>query len=413
VAGPSPQTSANVPQGMEINVQHQRLLHELCGRPEQAPAALSRRGLTRQRARRRWEQQVRDQAVRLSGYLQEQGWLRPQRATVLGLCPRTLRHWEGWLVRGGLPLGVLGRPTARSSRQQRNEVIALLDELGPGLGVPTLRECFPQMTRAELADLLRRYRRLWCRRHGLVLHELHWLQVGAVWAMDYTQAPQPIDGCYAYLLAVRDLASGMQLLWLPQEEAAATQVLEALAGLFRVHGVPLVLKTDNGCTFIAEATRACLSLHAVEALYSPPYRPGYNGSIEAGIGALKMRTEQEASRQGRAGQWTYQDVAAAQAQANATSRPRGLSGPSAEQLWQGRRRVTASERERFQECLGRVGAEEDVPEGQAMDEVRSAREQRGIRRSVLSRALVECGYLFYKRRRIPPPIRRRKVTRLS
>ena len=42
---------------------------------------------------------------------------------------------------------------------------------------------------------------------------------GTVWAVDFAQAPQPIDGVYPYLLAVRDLASSKQLLWLPVEHA--------------------------------------------------------------------------------------------------------------------------------------------------------------------------------------------------
>lgn len=59
---------------------------------------------------------------------------------------------------------------------------------------------------------------------------------------------------------VRDLSSGMQLLWLPYAEATAAQVLEALDGLFSTHRTPPVLKTDNSCTFIAAVTQACLSL---------------------------------------------------------------------------------------------------------------------------------------------------------
>jgi hypothetical protein len=48
-----------------------------------------------------------------------------------------------------------------------------------------------------------------------------------------------------FLSIVHELSSGMQMLWQPQEEATAPRVLKALAGLFRLHGVPLVLKTTR------------------------------------------------------------------------------------------------------------------------------------------------------------------------
>ncbi len=102
-------------------------------------------------------------------------------------------------------------------------MIALLDELGPRLGVPTLRTLFPPMARAELADLVQRYRRLWRQRHQQPLCVLHWQVPGTVWAMDFAEAPIPIDGIYPYLLAARDLASGAQLLWQLLREPTAAE----------------------------------------------------------------------------------------------------------------------------------------------------------------------------------------------
>jgi transposase InsO family protein len=150
-----------------------------------------------------------------------------------------------------------------------------------------------------------------------------------------------VDGLYPYLFAVRDLASGQQLLWLPVQEATAQATIDALAMLFAVYGAPLVMKSDNGSTFDAMATLALLEQFGVIPLFSPPYWPRYNGSIEAGIGSLKIRTEYRAAVQGHPGYWTYDDVAAARAQANATSRPQGETGPTAEQAWQARKPLTA------------------------------------------------------------------------
>ena len=43
-------------------------------------------------------------------------------------------------------------------------------------------------------------------------------------------------------------------------------------------------------------------------LFSPPGVPRYNGAIEAGIGSLKARAEQHATRHGHRGAWTWDDV---------------------------------------------------------------------------------------------------------
>jgi hypothetical protein len=48
-----------------------------------------------------------------------------------------------------------------------------------------------------------------------------------------------------------------------------------------------------------------------------------------------------------------------------------------------------------------------------MEAVLSHHEQSWIQRQAIRRALGEHGYLLFSRRRIPPPIRRRKVTKLS
>jgi hypothetical protein len=134
-------------------------------------------------------------------------------------------------------------------------------------------------------------------------------------------------------LIVRRLASGQQLLWLPVREATAQTAVDALALLFALHGAPLVLKSDNGPAFCAEATGRLLGQFSVMALFSPAYWPRYNGAIEAGIGSLKNRTAYQAARHGHA-LWTCDDVAAAHEEANATSRPQGGAGASAAQLWQ-------------------------------------------------------------------------------
>jgi transposase InsO family protein len=180
----------------------------------------------------------------------------------------------------------------------------------------------------------------------------------------------------------------------------------ALGMLFVRHGAPLVLKADNGSAFIAEATKDFLSPVGVNLLFSPPHTPRYNGSIEAGIGSLKTRTERHATRAGHPGYWTCDDVAAAESEAKATARPQFEAGPTPNELWDKGRRITAQDRALFQKAVHREreqpGPKEDL----------SRKEERRMQREAIRRALVEHGILLYSRRRIPLPITNQKTANI-
>ncbi|HLW66838.1 MAG TPA: transposase family protein [Gemmataceae bacterium] len=368
-----------------------------------------RRGPAHQRGERQQEQAARRHAVEVGYQLVDQGFAWNETANLLNLTPRTLRSWrQEASLNLSAPAPMLGRPVLRSSREQRNEVIRLIDEVGPAIGVPALREAFPELLRAELADLLARYRRVWRKRHQEPLRVLHWHSVGRVWAIDFTGPLAAIEGRYRYLLAVRDLASGQQLLWQPCAEATAEVATAALAELFREHGAPLVLKSDNGSTFTAGTVVDLIKEFMAELLFSPPGWPRYNGAIEAGIGSLKTRTAASARRHGRPGYWTLDDVAQAQSEANGTARPHGPNGPTPEELWAQRHLITQEERTLFQAEVERQRQEIDVQGGPETnpetDLSNRARERQTIRR-----ALEGLGYLTYTRRRIPLPIRKKKT----
>ena len=374
----------------------------------------ARRGFARQKDQRQREHILRGHIADFQLWTGQLGWTLGETAELLNLSPRTLRQWQADFRLDGLRPVPRGRPCRRSPVQERNEVIALLDECGPALGVPGLQDGFPDVARAELTDILKRYRRVWRKRHQQPLHILHWQLPGSVWAADFTQAPQPIDGLYPYLLAVRDLASGQQLLWLPIVHPDSSAVLDAFASLVAWHGAPLVLKTDNGSPFCAGVIRDFLSQAHIFPLFSPTYTPEYNGSAEAGIGSLKSRTENHASRHGHPGFWTYDDAAFAQDEANATARPHGPSGPSPEESWTQRRTITPTERSLFEasvnrhravartenDCLPLVGPLTD-PQARALD------------RQAIRRALEEHGFLLYSRRSIPLPFPEKKTAEIT
>jgi transposase InsO family protein len=311
---------------------------------------------------------------------------------------------------GPLPLG---RPTARSPVAIRNQVLDFLRAEGPTTSVATLWDVFPDLTRAELANLLGRYRRVLRQRYRDMLHVLHWQVPGSVWAMDFAEAPAAIEGVYPYLFAVRDLASGRQLLWQPVAAMTAEVAQLALSSLFAEHGRPLVLKSDNGSAFIAETIKSFLERAGVFCLFSPPGLPSYNGSCEAGIGSLKTRTEGQAARHGRPCQWTWDDVAFARLQANASARPHGLTGPSPDDLWAARRDLGQADRLAFAATVARRRAEACQARNVEWTALVEHAERSEVDREALRRALVEHGYLLFSRRRIPAQIGMRKVAKVS
>ena len=159
---------------------HLERLQVLCSTAPAAAATLPRRGSFWQQPRRCLEEQVRQQGVAFRQWVAEQGLTRIESAAWLGISARTLRDWEQRLRSGATMVPVLGRPVLRSELAARQAVLELLVSVGPGVGLAVLAGQFPEMPRAELADLLRRYRRIWIRRHAQWLHVLHWQYPGTV-----------------------------------------------------------------------------------------------------------------------------------------------------------------------------------------------------------------------------------------
>jgi transposase InsO family protein len=465
LAGPDRGGPAPAPPAA-ADARHLERLRALCSGARTAAPSARRRGSAWRQPRRRLEQQVRREGAAFRQWVTVHGLNRVEAAACLGIAARTLRAWEERLRAPAPAVPARGRPVLRSARPARAAVLELLEVVGPGAGLAVLTGQFPDLPKAELGDLLKRYRRAWVRRHPQPLHVLHWQQPGSVWAIDYARPPLPLEEGYTDLLAVRDLAGGMQLLWLPVAEATAATATAALLSLFLLYGAPLVLKLDHGSPFVAQAMQELLSRWQVVPLYSPPGRPQYNGAIAAGIGALKARTHHQAVRQGRPGDWTLADAEAARQEANTLGRPWGGHGPTPAERWAGRHLATVPEREAFaasvacleeeaagpspaappaaapaaaptatprtasaqqptatdNEAVTALPPQRDPATSSPPPTVPTGTERAGAtlsgpapdpaarRRQAISRALVAHGYLVFTRRRIPPPIRRKKVT---
>lgn len=342
---------------------------------------------------------------------QQHGVSSVQSAKRLMLNPPTVAGWKKGWQQDKLALRPRGRKLRLTDQLTRECILAVYYLAGPGIGFPTLRSLFPGAPVRDMEHLLRRLRAMNLHNKGYYVHALRWHQAGTVWALDHIEPPQPVDGIYPYVLAVRDLASGYQLMALPVRTKGAREVVEALESLFLEHGAPLVLKSDLG--FKAEEITALLASECVEQLLSPAHYPRYNGSIEAGIGSVQTRTHHEAARHGHAGEWNCDDVEAGRLQANELAKPWGFDQDSPNEAWAARRHLNFFDRWHLQGELEKALPSVRQELGLLPGIEGSNRQEEAVNRAALTRALVECKFLTIRRSRISPPIKRSLWSNIS
>lgn len=371
------------------------------------------RGLVRQRRARHAERTARRSAVAFALWRERRGLTRSASARRLGISSSCLSRWVRRWREKQMALRPRGRPVEELDRETRYEILTVFSLMGPHASLAALWALFPGIPRRALENLLARCRRMFRHRNRWLVHTLRWTQPGTVWSADFTSPPLPIDGQYEHLLLVRDLASGRQLLALPCHHQDARLVVAALRALFLLYGPPLVLKTDNGSAFISAELEELLREHRVFALFSPPYTPAYNGSVEAGIGSLEVRAFYESARHDRPGEWTCDDVAVACRQANETAHPWGLGGPTPDAAWESRVPITETDAQRFRSAYALHQQRECAERGIDPWQQLARRLRASIDRVALSHALIERGYLIIRSRRVTPPIRLQYAGRIT
>ncbi|MBA3298114.1 MAG: transposase [Acidobacteria bacterium] len=275
----------------------------------------------------------------------------------------------------------------------------MLRQTGASLPLTALRGQFPGVPRAELARILSRYRRVVRRRQDEQTARLTWHLAGTVWAIDFLKPPTPVDGVAPAVLAVRDLASGYQLLWQPFESETAAVTCAALERLFQQWGPPLVLKADNGSAFIAEATADLLSRWRITSLFSPPRRPQYNGACERGNGTLRIFTDEAALLNDRPAVWLSQDLQQALQVHNEIHRPQRLDGATPDHVWQRRPAITEDQRRLFLERVETCRRALRLLWHQSSDEAQTRAGRAALGRIAARDALCSLGYLTIQRRR--------------
>lgn len=290
-------------------------------------------------------------------------------------------------------------------------MIESMKELGPELAIDRYQALHPSMARREVASMVRRYREVCRQRQPSQVHVLQWSKPGTVWAVDHSHVPA-VAKDRKVAISCRDLASHKQLLWQHCSEEAKTTV-ESLRASFDDHGAPLVFKADNGPAFRSERFERLLDEYGVELLPSPPHCPEYNGSCEAANQSMKNRTAVIAARLDRPEDWSAWDLALACDQINHTARPWGVTGPTPLERWGGRGVIDDAERRVFRESCehlrGIVTEERELSAEQLEKEF----VRRAVQRAAVSRALVESGLLFVRRRVIRPLIQTNRSVSVS
>ena len=368
------------------------------------------RAIARQRPCRLRECSARNHAVSLCEALERAGHSCSRVARRLSLHPRTLNHWKHQHSCRRLRAVPLGRPCHEAPVEARLEALRTIDEQGAHLGIPTLKSLMPHVRLCQLVDLQCRYRH-WRREVTWEpLAELTWQQPGAVWAIDHSESPADIDGSsHTAILAIRDLAGGYQIAWLPVIDQTATETVSVLRSIFDLYGAPLVIKSDNGSAFKSELFANLLEAWDCQHLRSPARTLRYNGSCEAEIGAMKVRTRHYAERRGAAHEWTCDDLNAARRQANHIHRSETDPYRAAAERWSERETIIPAQRTTLANLIQEHG---NVLMTRSTEKNNCTR-SRAIERQALSQALVSMGLLSVSWRRIHPPLNPSRLANIS
>jgi transposase InsO family protein len=323
-------------------------------------------------------------------------------ARLLSLAPRTLSRWLRRLFGGSSVVTPPGRPkTAQFNPEQKQAVLDFLDSHGTKVSLNVLRGRFPELPRCRLKELLHEERKRANEGPGRRRRALTWKTAGRVWAMDFTELPEAMDGQFRHVMVIKDLASRAVLRAIPVESPTASVTRWALQDLFEGVGRPLVIKSDNGSAFICDEIKSWLRTLGVVQLFSPPRMPRYNGAVERSIGLLKKRMHNRSIREGRPGFVLREDLFAATYRENHLNRPWGWNKPTPWEAFEKRLRVESGERLSFKETLRaeRTKLLEELRDIAKRDD-RSPLDEASLNRKAISRALVQCGYLEFRRGRI-------------
>jgi putative transposase len=149
------------------------------------------------------------------------------------------------------------------------------------------RDCVYRLCRVHKLRVPRRIKRR--RAIGVATNAVHVLKAlgkNHVWTWDFVH-DQTTDGRTFKVLTVVDEFTRVPLLVHVARRINAREVIRLITELFRLHGTPTHIRSDNGPEFVAKKLREHLASSGVKTLYIEPGSPWQNGIIESFNGRLR------------------------------------------------------------------------------------------------------------------------------
>lgn len=203
------------------------------------------------------------------------------------------------MTRACLLLGISRRRVGYVSRRNDEALVKRLRTLADRHRRAGARQLRRLLRREGMNVNLKRVRRL-CRLHGLLLkpkRRRKRLGIGAgmparatrpnqVWAYDFME-DRTETGRKLRILTVIDEYTRRCIGVEVEHRMNAKFVARTLLGLFRAHGRPAYIRSDNGSEFIAKFLMNVLKIHGVAARHIDPGSPWQNGRNERFNGTLR------------------------------------------------------------------------------------------------------------------------------
>ena len=171
----------------------------------------------------------------------------------------------------------LGRLARRHPRYGYRRMCALLRHRGWNVNPKRVARVWREAG-LRVPQRQRKRRQLGHSDNGIVRHRPEY--ENHVWTYDFI-ADQTEDGRRLKLLVVMDEFTRQVLTIRCSRSCTGPDVVNTLGKLFRLHGVPEHIRSDNGPEFIAKAVRSFLKQLGVGTLFIQPGAPWENAYIES------------------------------------------------------------------------------------------------------------------------------------
>lgn len=149
------------------------------------------------------------------------------------------------------------------------------------------RDCVYRLCRVHKLRVPRRVKRR--RAIGVATNAVHVLRSlgkNHVWTWDFVH-DQTTDGRTFKILTVVDEFTRVPLLVYVARRINSKEVIRLITELFKLHGAPTHIRSDNGPEFVAKQLKEHLASSGVKTLYIEPGSPWQNGIIESFNGRLR------------------------------------------------------------------------------------------------------------------------------